>query len=162
VEKIRTIGDNYMAACGVPRPMSDHSGRLARMALEMKGYIDSRPPFEGNRIHFRIGINSGPVVAGIVGLQKFHYDVWGDAVNLASRMESHGMPGKIQIARNTYELIRESFAAGAEGRLLLKGREYWKPGFWKEHADGGYSVFCERIAGQFRRICKVYCNILFF
>jgi guanylate cyclase len=128
VEKIRTIGDNYMAACGVPRPLDDHAGRLARMALEMLDYIESSTLFEGNRIRFRIGINSGPVVAGVVGLQKFHYDVWGDAVNFASRMESQGMSGKIQIARNTYELIREEFSCRRRGMVTVKGkgvRETW-------------------------------------
>jgi guanylate cyclase len=72
VEKIRTIGDNYMAACGIPRPKPDHAERLARMALEMRDYVESRPLFNDNRIRFLIGINSGVVVAGVVGLQKFH------------------------------------------------------------------------------------------
>jgi adenylate cyclase len=128
VEKIRTIGDNYMAACGVPRPVPAHAERLARMALEMQEFIESRPPFEGNRIRFRIGINSGPVVAGVVGLRKFHYDVWGDAVNFASRMESQGIPGKIQIARDTYELIREKFRCRRRGMVTVKGmgeRQTW-------------------------------------
>jgi guanylate cyclase len=128
VEKIRTIGDNYMGACGIPRPKADHAERLARMALEMQDYIESHSPFEGNRIRFRIGINSGPVVAGVVGLQKFHYDVWGDAVNFASRMESQGVPGKIQISRNTYELIREKFRCRRRGTVTIKGkgvRETW-------------------------------------
>jgi guanylate cyclase len=128
VEKIRTIGDNYMAACGVPRPKPDHAERLARMALEMRDYVKSRPSFQGNRIQFRIGINSGAVVAGVVGLQKFHYDVWGDAVNFASRMESQGLPGKIQISRNTYTLIREKFRCRRRGTVPVKGkgvRETW-------------------------------------
>jgi guanylate cyclase len=128
VEKIRTIGDNYMAACGVPRPKPDHAERLARMALEMREYIKSRPLFKGNRIRFRMGINSGAVVAGVVGLQKFHYDVWGDAVNFASRMESQGMAGKIQISRNTYNLIRKNFRCRRRGMVTVKGkgvRETW-------------------------------------
>jgi guanylate cyclase len=128
VEKIRTIGDNYMAACGVPRPKPDHAERLAGMALEMQAYINSHPPFKGNRIQFRIGINSGVVVAGVVGLQKFHYDVWGDAVNFASRMESQGVPGKIQISHNTYSLIRNSFRCRRRGTVTVKGkgeRETW-------------------------------------
>ncbi|UCF98560.1 MAG: adenylate/guanylate cyclase domain-containing protein [Spirochaetaceae bacterium] len=128
VEKIRTIGDNYMAACGIPIPKADHAERLARMALEMQEYVESRPLFEGVRIRFRIGINSGPVVAGVVGLQKFHYDVWGDAVNFASRMESQGVPGKIQISRKTYELIREMFRCRRRGTVTVKGkgvRETW-------------------------------------
>jgi adenylate cyclase len=128
VEKIRTIGDNYMAACGIPSPKPDHAQRLARMALEMREYVGSRPSFRGHRIRFRIGINSGAVVAGVVGLQKFHYDVWGDAVNFASRMESQGVAGKIQISRNTYNLIRENFRCRRRGTVTVKGkgvRETW-------------------------------------
>jgi class 3 adenylate cyclase len=128
VEKIRTIGDNYMAACGVPRPQPDHAERLARMALDMREYVDTRPSFRGNRIRFRIGINSGIVVAGVVGLQKFHYDVWGDAVNFASRMESQGVAGKIQISHSTYTLIQENFRCRHRGTVTVKGkgaRETW-------------------------------------
>jgi class 3 adenylate cyclase len=95
-EKIRTIGDAYMVASGVPVPRSDHALALAAMALEMLDY-GSRGP-----LRFRIGINSGPAVAGVIGLKKFQYDVWGDTVNTASRMESQGEPGKIQVSEATY------------------------------------------------------------
>ncbi|HJS28966.1 MAG TPA: adenylate/guanylate cyclase domain-containing protein [Anaerolineales bacterium] len=121
VEKIRTIGDNYMVASGVPRPRPDHASALARMALELNLYIQARPPIEGIELKFRIGINSGPVVAGVVGQKKFQYDVWGEAVNTASRMESQGAPGKIQVTRATYELIKDEFICEARGVVDIKG-----------------------------------------
>ena len=122
VEKIRTIGDNYMAASGVPRPRPDHAQALARMALEMRSYISDHPSSVNQRLDFRIGINSGPVVAGVIGRKKFIYDLWGDAVNTASRMESHGVPGKIQITRETYELIKDEFICDPRGKVMVKGK----------------------------------------
>lgn len=122
VEKIRTIGDSYMVAAGVPRPRADHAQALARMALDMCAYIQNRPPHDGRRIDFRIGINSGPVVAGVIGRKKFQYDLWGDAVNTASRMESHGVGGRIQISRETYELIKDEFICEPRGKVLVKGK----------------------------------------
>ncbi len=123
LEKIRTIGDNYFVASGVPRPRPDHAHALARMALDMCEYISSRPPSRtGKRLDFRIGINSGPVVAGVIGRKKFVYDVWGDAVNLGSRMESTGTAGKIQIGRATYELIKDDFACEPRGTVTVKGK----------------------------------------
>jgi adenylate cyclase len=128
VEKIRTIGDNYMVASGVPRPRHDHARVLVRMALEMRDYV-SQHTFCGNqRVNFRIGINSGPVVAGVIGRKKFIYDLWGDAVNTASRMESHGTAGKVQITRETYELVRDEFVCEPRGTLNVKGKgemEVW-------------------------------------
>lgn len=122
VEKIRTIGDNYMAACGVPTPRPDHAQQLARMALDMSAYIQSRPPRNGKRLDFRIGINSGPLIAGVIGKRKFVYDLWGDPVNTASRMESSGVPGKIQITRDTYELIKDEFDCELRGKIVVKGK----------------------------------------
>ena len=122
LEKIRTIGDNYMVASGVPRPRRDHAQALAQMALEMNKYADSRPTSEHTPLQFRIGMNSGPVVAGVIGYKKFHYDIWGDAVNTASHMESHGAPGKIQITRATYELIEEGFVCEPRGLIEVKGK----------------------------------------
>lgn len=87
VEKIKTIGDCYMVAAGVPRARPDHAQALTRMALEMQAYVATRD-FRGRRLTFRIGLNSGAVVAGVIGRKKFAYDLWGDAVNTASRMES--------------------------------------------------------------------------
>ena len=91
-----TIEDNYMVASGVLRPRRDHAQALAQMALEMNKYADSRPTSEHTPLQFRIGMNTGPVVADVIGYKKFHYDIWGDAVNTASHMESHGALGKIQ------------------------------------------------------------------
>jgi guanylate cyclase len=122
VEKIRTIGDNYMVASGLPRPRPDHAKALAALALAMNGYLATRPKIGGRRLSFRIGINSGPVIAGIIGVRKFHYDVWGDSVNIASRMESQGTPGKIQVTRGTYELIKDEFICEPHGSIEVKGR----------------------------------------
>jgi adenylate cyclase len=122
LEKIRTIGDNYMVAAGVPRPRTDHAQVLASMALEMQAYISALPLIDGKAIQFRIGINSGAVIGGVIGRKKFVYDLWGDAVNIASRMESQGIAGKIQITQSTYELIGESFACEWRGPVSIKGR----------------------------------------
>jgi class 3 adenylate cyclase len=122
VEKIRTIGDGYMVAAGAPLPLDDHAQALAAMALEMQDYMNRREPTADVPLQVRIGINSGPAVAGIVGTTKFHYDLWGDMVNIASRMESHGVPGKIQIARPTYELIQDGFHCEPRGFLEVKGK----------------------------------------
>jgi guanylate cyclase len=122
VEKIRTIGDSYMVAAGVPRPRPDHAQVLARLALDVQAYIRTNPNCVRKGLDFRIGINSGPVVAGVIGRKKFIYDLWGDAVNTASRMESHGVPGKIQITRETYELIKEDFVCEPRGKVAVKGK----------------------------------------
>jgi len=128
VEKIRTIGDNYMVASGVPRRRPDHAQALVRMALEMRDYVAAHTFGNGQRVNFRIGINSGPLIAGVIGRRKFEFDVWGDAVNIASRMESHGVGGTIQITRATYELIRDEFICEPRGTVNVKGKgemEVW-------------------------------------
>ena len=122
VEKIRTIGDSYMVASGVPSPRTDHAQALAHMALDMLEFSDSIPVQHGESIRFRIGINSGPMVAGVIGRKKFHYDVWGDTVNTASRMESHGAAGKIQVTAHTRDLIQGEFACEKRGTLDIKGK----------------------------------------
>lgn len=116
VEKIRTIGDSYMAAAGLPEPRPDHASALAAMSLAMLAYAESTP------LSFRIGIHSGPVVAGVIGTRKFQYDIWGDTVNTASRMESHGEPGRIQISDSTHDLIADSFATTPRGVVEVKGK----------------------------------------
>lgn len=121
LEKIRTIGDNYMVASGVPRPRDDHAIALANMALDMNAYITHKPD-GATPLRFRIGMNTGSVVAGVIGQQKFHYDIWGDSVNTASRMESHGEPGKIQITREMYELLGNDFVCAPRGLVDIKGK----------------------------------------
>jgi guanylate cyclase len=121
LEKIKTIGDCYMVASGVPRARTDHAQLLAQMALEAQAYVASHD-FSGRRLAFRIGINSGPVVAGVIGHRKFAYDLWGDAVNTASRMESHGTGGIIQITEATYELIKNDFICRSAGWVDVKGK----------------------------------------
>lgn len=128
VEKIRTIGDSYMVASGVPRRRADHAQALVRMALEMRDFIATHTFGNGQRVDFRIGINSGPVIGGVIGKRKFVYDVWGDAVNVASRMESHGLSGAVQITRATYELIKDEFVCEPRGTVNIKGKgemEVW-------------------------------------
>jgi len=121
LEKIKTIGDCYMVASGVPRARPDHAQVLIRLALEMQNYVRHQT-FNGHQLSFRIGVNSGPVVAGVIGRKKFIYDLWGDAVNTASRMESHGTGGSIQITTATYELIRDDFICEAQGTIKVKGK----------------------------------------
>lgn len=127
VEKIKTIGDCYMAASGVPRPRADNARVLVRMALEIRDYVAQRE-FGGHRLALRIGINSGPIVAGVIGRRKFIYDLWGDAVNVASRMESTGQEGAIQVTRGTYERIKDQFVCAPMGTVNVKGKgpiEIW-------------------------------------
>jgi adenylate cyclase len=121
VEKIKTIGDCYMVASGVPRPRRDHAQVLAHLALDMRQFVN-QSRFGAHKISLRIGINSGPVVAGVIGHKKFIYDLWGDAVNTASRMESHGSEGTIQITRATYELIKDDFVCEPRGTVYVKGK----------------------------------------
>ena len=127
LEKIKTIGDCYMVAAGIPRSRADHAQALTAMALEMRDYV-SLHEFQGRKLTFRIGMNSGPVVAGVIGRKKFTYDLWGDAVNTASRMESHGQGGIIQITRATYELVKDDFVCEPRGTVNVKGKgemEVW-------------------------------------
>jgi len=121
LEKIKTIGDCYMVAAGIPAAREDHALVLARLALDIQRYVAERP-IMGRRINLRIGINSGPIVAGVIGRRKFIYDLWGDTVNTASRMESHGVPGEIQVTRPTYELIQNHFEFESRGVVDIKGK----------------------------------------
>jgi len=122
LEKIKTIGDCYMVAAGVPQPRQDHAVAIARMALEMRSFVESYQAPAGATLNIRIGINTGPVVAGVIGLKRFLYDLWGDAVNVASRMESHAEAGTIQVSASTAQLLRAQFVLESRGTIDVKGK----------------------------------------
>ncbi|HEX6300074.1 MAG TPA: adenylate/guanylate cyclase domain-containing protein [Acidimicrobiia bacterium] len=122
MEKIRTAGDGYMAVAGAPEPATNTARRAADLALDMLETIRTYTDLSGNSLELRIGIDSGPVIAGVIGLKKFTYDVWGDAVNTASRMESHGVPGKIHVTERVRDLLRESHAFESRGLIEVKGK----------------------------------------
>ena len=121
VEKIKTIGDCYMFAAGVPVPVEDHARRVADSALEMVRFIERFNARFGTAFQIRIGLNSGPLVAGIIGKQKFAYDIWGDAVNVASRMESSGLPGRIHISESTRAALGSDYECEPRGTIECKG-----------------------------------------
>lgn len=126
VEKIKTIGDSYMAVCGLPAQDGNHAQKMVQTALEIRDFIEDykkKRQKEGKSFfEMRIGINSGEVVAGIVGIKKFAYDIWGDAVNTASRMESNGVIGKVNISESTYNLIKDDFDFEYRGEIETKGK----------------------------------------
>ena len=126
LEKIKTVGDAYVCACGLPRPVVNHAAKTVAAALDMiefiKGFgltkkIQNLPAFE-----FRVGIHTGPLVTGVVGMKKFTYDIWGDAVNIAARMEQHGEAGKINIGGSTYELVKDKFSCIHRGKIQAKNK----------------------------------------
>jgi len=129
LEKIKTIGDAYMVVSGLPQPRADHASAITNMALDMQEAISKITSNKGTQISMRIGINSGPVVAGVIGTKKFIYDLWGDTVNVASRMESLGIADSIQVTEATYVRIRDQFHCEQRGLIHVKGKgemmTYW-------------------------------------
>jgi class 3 adenylate cyclase len=121
VEKIKTIGDNYMVACGVPTADSDHAIKTVAMGIKMMAFVSSLPPMQGHRISMRIGVHSGSAVAGVIGKKKFVYDLWGDAVNTAGRMESHGLADEIHVSAVTAQLVKDAFDLKSRGLIEIKG-----------------------------------------
>lgn len=122
LEKIKTTGDAYMVVSGVPKPRPDHAAKIADLALDIRDATTGLVDPKGDAAPMRIGIASGPVVAGVIGTRKFFYDVWGDAVNTASRMESTGAPGKIQVAEETRELLLDDFVLEERGVVDVRGK----------------------------------------
>lgn len=122
LEKIKTMGDAYMAAAGLPTPRADHAHIAAEMALDMLQVIEAVRMQRSVELEVRIGLHSGPVVAGIIGTKKFSYDVWGDTVNVASRMQSSSVPGRIQISEATYRLLGDRYVVEARGPIAVKGK----------------------------------------
>jgi len=129
LEKIKTSGDSYMAVSGVPVARPDHAAALALLAIEMRDAASKITDTRGRAVSIRIGLASGPVVAGVVGMRKWAYDVWGDAVNIASRMESTGEPGKIHVAPSTYELLKDQFDFVARDPIEVRGKGYMQTWF---------------------------------
>jgi adenylate cyclase len=122
IEKIKTIGDAYMAAAGLPEPVVDHATRTAHMALDMIEAMDRFNEHSRYKLKVRIGIDTGAVMAGVIGKRKFSYDLWGDVVNTASRMESHGVAGRIQITNSTRQRLNKSFMLENRGAIDVKGK----------------------------------------
>ncbi len=129
LEKIKTIGDAYMVAGGLPDPLPHHAEIMARMALAMQAYMGQFSTPTGDRFQIRIGIHTGSVVAGVIGKKKFIYDLWGDTVNVASRMESSGEPGKIHVTEAVYERLKDLYLLEKRGKIRIKGKgemtTYW-------------------------------------
>jgi adenylate cyclase len=122
LEKIKTIGDAYMVASGIPIPRDDHAEALASFALAIRDSLDAYSEATGVDLQMRIGLNSGPVVAGVIGKRRLLYDLWGDSVNTASRMESHGIPGEIQVTEATHLLLEDAFTFADRGIIHVKGK----------------------------------------
>jgi class 3 adenylate cyclase len=122
LEKIKTVGDAYMVAGGLPTPRSDHAEAVAEMALGIREEVARHLDPAGQPLQVRIGIDTGPVVAGVIGRDKFIYDLWGDTVNTASRMESHGVPGCIQVTERVYRRLEDGYRLQRRGPVQVKGK----------------------------------------
>jgi adenylate cyclase len=121
VEKIKTIGDAYMVVAGLPEPAPDHTARLARMGIDMLATVERLRAETGLAVNLRIGMASGPVMAGVIGTRKFSYDVWGDPVNLASRLEGQSLPGRILICPACRKKLGDDFVYESRGPIEIKG-----------------------------------------
>jgi guanylate cyclase len=122
LEKIKTIGDGYMVVGGAPVSRDDHANVIAKLALEMQRELAAFNEQTGKKLQMRIGISSGPVVAGVIGTSKFAYDIWGDSVNMASRMEKTGLPDTIQVSEATYQLLKNNHKLELRGLIEIKGK----------------------------------------
>lgn len=122
LEKIKTIGDSYMVVGGLPVPSKDHAEAIAEMALQMQTVIQKFKRTDGSNFSLRIGIHTGHAIAGVIGTKKFVYDLWGDTVNVASRMESYGIAGCIQVSEATYQLLRNKYQLEQRSAINIKGK----------------------------------------
>ncbi|MEM8641744.1 MAG: adenylate/guanylate cyclase domain-containing protein [Cyanobacteria bacterium P01_G01_bin.54] len=122
LEKIKTIGDAYMVVGGLPEPMPNHAETIAKMSLDMQAVLAQFNQTNQRQLSLRIGIHTGSVVAGVIGLKKFAYDLWGDTVNTASRMESHGIPGRIHVTAEVYHVLKKMYQFEAREQITIKGK----------------------------------------
>jgi class 3 adenylate cyclase len=136
LEKIKTIGDAYMVVGGVPTPRPDHAEAVAELALNMMSHVERDRADAPVPLRLRIGIHTGPVIAGIIGRSKFNYDLWGDTVNTASRMESHSLPGHIQVTEATQRRLATRYTFTPRGEIEVKGKGRVPTWFLTGRRDG--------------------------